>query len=119
MPLFWLGPLLQLAGVALIIWTARVIGWQHWLGRPRTGPALLLHGPYRFVRHPGCTGVLVMLIGLLLRNPGWPSVMALLAGVAGMAIWIGASEARNVVRFGEAYRRYQKAVPAVLPLRLR
>ena len=112
----WLGPLLAIAGAVWVMWTARILGWRR---RQRTGPSLILRGPYRFVRHPACTGVLCFLLGALVWDPGWVTAAGLLSGITGVGSWIGLAENRCLSRFGEAYRRYQTAVPALFPLRLR
>jgi len=114
-PLSWLGLFLVAAGAAWTLWTLRTTGWARLLGRPVSGPALWLRGPYRFVRHPMWTGLLSVLLGLLLWRPGWSSAVALLAGVVGAESWVALNEPKCRCRFGEAYRRYQTAVPALFP----
>jgi protein-S-isoprenylcysteine O-methyltransferase Ste14 len=89
------------------------------LGRPTSGPPLLLRGPYRFVRYPACSGLLAFSLGLLLWRPAWITAAVFLAALVGGKIWIALEERKCLARFGEAYRRYRAAVPALLPLRLR
>lgn len=59
-----LGSVLFVAGLALALW-ARVILGTNW-GMPMTlkhEPELVTSGPYRFVRHPIYTGILVAMLG--------------------------------------------------------
>jgi len=68
------GPLLQgiglalwIAGLALAVWARLYIG-RNW-GMPmsrREDPDLVTTGPYRFIRHPIYTGIIVAMIGTAL-----------------------------------------------------
>jgi protein-S-isoprenylcysteine O-methyltransferase Ste14 len=84
-------------------------------GEPSHVPPLAVRGPYRWVRHPLYTCVLVMIwcypVGSadrLLFNVVW-------------TVWIFLGtvlEERDLVAvFGDAYREYQKTVPMLIPWR--
>ena len=77
---------------------------------------LVVEGPYRHVRNPMISGVWFLLAG-----------EALILGSVGIAIWLAAFAAANMVymplveepglerRFGDDYRAYKRAVPAWIP----
>jgi protein-S-isoprenylcysteine O-methyltransferase Ste14 len=112
--------LLGLAGVGLLAWSAAVLGWRRWLDladaplEPES-PPLVLRGPFGVIRHPQTLALLLLLAGASTR---WPRpglwVLALIAAtiILGLA---ASEEPRLAKRFGTAYRRYQRAVPFLLP----
>ena len=116
-PLSWLGAVLAAGRGGWTVWTMHTAGWARLRGRPTSGPPLLLSGPYRFVRYPACSGLLAFLLGMLLWNPGWVTASAFIASMVGARIWIAVEEPKYLARFGEAYRRYRIAVPALWPVR--
>jgi len=80
-------------------------------------PLLVLRGPYLRVRHPAYVGTLMCLLGVALATSA--AVALLVVGTAAIvtALLIVIEERALLARYGEAYRRYRAAVPAVLPLR--
>jgi protein-S-isoprenylcysteine O-methyltransferase Ste14 len=112
--------LLILAGVGLLVWTASILGWRRWLDLEDTpsepeSPALVFAGPFGVIRHPQTLALLLCLGGAALR---WPRpglwVLALLAATAALAL-AASEEPRMERRFGEAFQRYRRAVPFLLP----
>jgi protein-S-isoprenylcysteine O-methyltransferase Ste14 len=107
-------------GAAVEGWTAIELGWRRALDLTDAPPdpalpQLVFAGPFRFVRHPQSLGLLLILAGLALAVRGagmW--LLALLAGalVVAMAVRHDRELAR---RWGEAYARYRRAVPLLLP----
>ena len=112
--------LIFLAGAGLMIWTAILLGWRRWLDLDDQtpgpeSPALVLAGPFGVVRHPQTLALLLCLASAAVR---WPRpglwVLALIAATIVVALAM-AEEPRMAARFGEAFRRYQHAVPFLLP----
>lgn len=110
-------PLLA-AGLLLIVSTIRLFASA---GRGTLAPwdatrRLVVAGPYRYVRNPMISGVLLTLLG-----------EAACFGSVSLVVWFGAVFALNAVyiplveepgleaRFGEDYRRYKANVPRWLP----
>lgn len=112
--------LLLLAGAGLLVWTAVLLGWRRWLDLDDAppapeSPALVFAGPFGVIRHPQTLALLLCLAAAAAR---WPRpglwVLALIAATAVLAL-AAAEEPRLAQRFGAAYRRYQRAVPFLLP----
>lgn len=79
-------------------------------------PRLVVRGPYRYVRNPMISGVLLVLCGealvlLSLRHAGWAAIF-----LAANLVWIPLFEEPQLAgRFGEPYRDYCRHVPRVIP----
>jgi protein-S-isoprenylcysteine O-methyltransferase Ste14 len=82
---------------------------------PRT---LVVRGPYRFVRNPMITGLLVVLIGeaALLGSPGILVWAVVFFGI-NMVWFPRVEEPRLMQRFGSAYEEYRRHVPRWVPRR--
>ena len=76
---------------------------------------LVTTGPYRWVRHPIYTGVLLALLGSALAVGEWRGLLAVI--LAGAAFWrkLGIEEAVMRRQFGAAYASYAEHVPALIP----
>lgn len=107
------GAALGAVGMTLVLW--RFDGLNLIGLRPPGVDRFLIVGPYRWVRHPLMTCLLLFLWG----HARMPPTLALLSG--GLTVYIALAiflEERDLaVRFGNAYRHYRRAVPAVLPWR--
>lgn len=117
-PETWAGALLVAVGLPLAVWTVSLFALR---GEGTPGPwdpprKLVVLGPYRHVRNPMITSVLLMLLGeaLLFRSPhiaAWAAVF-----FAGNAAYFPLIEEKGLERrFGEAYRRYASHVPRWIP----
>ncbi len=87
----------------------------HLKGKPLPHLPFVARGPYRWVRHPLYFAIVVLFWCYPEITPD-----RLLFNVLWTAwIWVGAKlEERDLVReFGEAYRQYQRQVPALVPWR--
>ncbi|HEX9780811.1 MAG TPA: isoprenylcysteine carboxylmethyltransferase family protein [bacterium] len=114
----WAGLWLLVNGLGLALWSA----W--WLRADGGGSPVPWHppvrlvtgGPYRSVRHPLASGLILMLIGhgLMWRTPAvWLYGGALAIGIM---VWGRTREEPELVRrFGLAYLAYQRRVPRWLP----
>lgn len=76
------------------------------------------HGPYRWVRHPSYTGLLLTLVGLGAALGNWLSVLSLVVlPTMGLLIRIRVEEQALQNGLGDAYRRYaehrRRLVPGV------
>src|SRR5271165_460984 len=114
--LLWLGVAVTFAGVAFSIW-ARVRLGGNWSSSVtlKRGHELIVEGPYRWVRHPIYTGMLVGLIGSALALGEWRGLLAV--AIATASLWRKLQLEETVMRgqFGDAYMRYAERVPALIP----
>jgi protein-S-isoprenylcysteine O-methyltransferase Ste14 len=76
---------------------------------------LIVEGPYRWVRHPIYTGLILMFLGTALGVGEWRGVLAV--AIATIAFWHKLRLEETVMRgqFGDAYARYAERVRALIP----
>lgn len=104
----WLGVPVALAGLALFDWMFRHLGLNVTsTSAPRRNAELITTGPYRWIRHPMYTAVLLLVIAATLLTAN----LIVAFGGAGMfallAVRSRIEEERLLEKFGEAYRTYQ------------
>ena len=109
------GAVVFAAGIALAVWARLHLG-SNW-GMPmtqRAEPELVTSGPYRFVRHPIYTGLLIAMLGTALVDN--------LLGLIVVAVMIpyfyycGTVEERNLtVTFPQAYPEYRSRTKMIIP----
>ena len=77
--LFWLGILLINAGIALRLYAIHVLG-ASFTTTVAVAPeqTVIETGPYRLIRHPSYTGLLITLLGLGLSSTNWLSLLVLM-----------------------------------------
>jgi protein-S-isoprenylcysteine O-methyltransferase Ste14 len=109
------GLVLFLTGLAVAVW-ARVTLGRNW-GMPMTekvDPELVSSGPYRRVRHPIYSGMLLAMVGTSMAvSVYWLVLVALLGAYF---VFSASHEERYMVtRFPEAYPRYQQTTKMLIP----
>ena len=104
------------AGLAVMLW-ARVVLGRNWSADValKEGHELVTSGPYRFVRHPIYTGLLLMALGYAVWRGRYSGFWGLL--VLTVLFWIKArsEESLMIETFGDAYLQYKKRVKAIIP----
>ncbi|WP_461128582.1 methyltransferase family protein [Spirosoma aerophilum] len=117
---------IALIGLGLLLGIVALAGYDlaEFSGFPPRQPdtksnSLRQDGLLRYVRHPLYLATLVILIGLLVREPSWRTF--LFSGFAFIYMRIGIYyEERKLVRvFGQPYRDYQRNVPMLMPFTIR
>jgi protein-S-isoprenylcysteine O-methyltransferase Ste14 len=111
-----LGAALTFAGIAFAIWARTRLGgnWSSDVTLKRDHE-LIIAGPYRWVRHPIYTGILLALIGTALALGEWRGVLAVVLAAAAYWRKLQIEEAVMRRQFGETYARYAERVPALIP----
>jgi protein-S-isoprenylcysteine O-methyltransferase Ste14 len=111
-----LGAALTFAGLAFSIWARFVIAgnWSSYVELKRDHE-LIVEGPYRWVRHPIYTGLLLAFVGSALAVGEWRGVLAVAIVAASFWRKLRLEEAVMRRQFGEAYARYAERVPALIP----
>jgi protein-S-isoprenylcysteine O-methyltransferase Ste14 len=110
-----IGVALFLAGLALAVW-ARVCLGRNW-GHPmseRAEPELVTTGPYRRIRHPIYSGIILGLLGTMLAV-SWYWAVAVV-GATGFFVYSAFVEERTMARrFPDAYPQYQRRTKMLIP----
>ena len=102
---------LILAGVGIV---AMVWAWQA-LQRARRHQKPATDRPYTWVRHPQYAGLILMLFGLILMLPTFPSIVVAPV-VAWLYVRLAIDEEKDCLRvFGFEYRQYVERTPAFVP----
>jgi protein-S-isoprenylcysteine O-methyltransferase Ste14 len=113
---FWFGALLTASGILLAVW-ARVHLGANWSSTVtvKQGHELIVSGPYRFVRHPIYSGLLLAFVGSALARAQWRGVLAV--AIVFCALWRKSriEEQRMHQQFGTAYEQYASRVRALVP----
>jgi protein-S-isoprenylcysteine O-methyltransferase Ste14 len=115
--LFWIGTALQLAGLLLAVAARHHLG-GNWSGSVtlKQDHTLTRSGPYRFVRHPIYTGILLAVFGSCVIALGeWRGVVALALITGAFLRKIQIEERFMQGEFADAYTRYRQEVPALIP----
>jgi protein-S-isoprenylcysteine O-methyltransferase Ste14 len=113
---FWIAVAMVTLGLALAIRARRVLG-GNWSATVtvKEGHELVQTGPYRRIRHPIYSGILLMILGTGLAGG---RVHALLAfPIALLALWLKSrmEERWMIAEFGERYALYKKTSWALIP----
>jgi protein-S-isoprenylcysteine O-methyltransferase Ste14 len=113
---FWIGAALVAAGLAFSV-AARITLGGNWSGTVtlKQDHTLTRDGPYRFVRHPIYTGILLAVLGSAITLGEWRGLLALALTLAAFLRKIGIEERFLCDQFGDAYTRYRQEVAALVP----
>jgi len=113
---FWIAIAVMTSGLVLAIWARRALG-DNWSGTVtvKEGHELVQTGPYRRIRHPIYTGILLMILGTGLAGGRVHSLLAF--PIALIALWLKSrmEERWMAAEFGERYATYRKASWALIP----
>jgi protein-S-isoprenylcysteine O-methyltransferase Ste14 len=107
-PVFAAGVVLMWAGIIVRQWAITVLGRFFTVDvRVQSGQTVVDRGPYRWVRHPSYSGMILTFVGIGLALGNWLS-LAVLAVVptAGLIFRINVEERALVEALGESYRRF-------------
>jgi protein-S-isoprenylcysteine O-methyltransferase Ste14 len=113
----WLGAGLAVLSTLLLFWINHVLS-TNFSGtlRIRQDHTLITAGPYRWVRHPMYTVILLMLIGFFLLSANWfIGLTGLLSIVLVMVLRTPREEAMMTAKFGDEYRAYMQRTGRFLP----
>jgi protein-S-isoprenylcysteine O-methyltransferase Ste14 len=115
--LFGLGIAAVVTGSVVRLWAITTLGrWFTYDVRVTEGQPVVQTGPYRWVRHPSYTGVLLVLMGIGLTLGNWLSVVLILVlPTVGLVRRIRVEEDALLGTIGEPYERYAAAKPRLFP----
>jgi len=103
-------------GLAFALW-ARVTLGRNWSGvvTLKEGHELVERGPYRFVRHPIYTGMLIMFFATALLQSHMAGFVGVLLIFASFCIKLEREERLMLQQFPERYAAYQRRVKRIIP----
>jgi protein-S-isoprenylcysteine O-methyltransferase Ste14 len=113
-----IGAVVFASGIGLAVWARLHLG-SNW-GMPmtqRAEPDLVTSGPYRFIRHPIYTGLLIAMLGTALVD----NLLGLIVVVVMIPYfyYCGTVEERNLTAtFPEAYPEYRSRTKMIIPFLL-
>jgi protein-S-isoprenylcysteine O-methyltransferase Ste14 len=115
-PIVLTGLLAVLIGVAFSVWARLMLG-DNWSNRVtvKENHTLVRRGPYRIVRHPIYSGILLGMLGSAIQRGGIRCFAGVL--ICGFSFWLKtqAEERFMVQSFGEEYLQYRRKVKALAP----
>jgi protein-S-isoprenylcysteine O-methyltransferase Ste14 len=111
-----LGIAVTAGGLLFAIWARAYLG-RNWSGNVtiKVGHELIRSGPYRWVRHPIYSGMILAMVGTAI-NKG-----QLRGFIAVVLLWIGFSlkskieERFMITTFGQEYEQYSRSTGAIVP----
>jgi protein-S-isoprenylcysteine O-methyltransferase Ste14 len=110
------GLAIEAAGLWMAVWARRHLG-RNWSGEisVKVDHQLIRSGPYRRLRHPIYTGLLLMYLGVAVVTGEWLAVAGF--GMAFLAYWrkIRLEEATLDAAFGPDYGDYRRTTWALVP----
>jgi protein-S-isoprenylcysteine O-methyltransferase Ste14 len=111
-----LGAFVVATGLGFAIWARAHLG-RNWSGiiTVKEGHALVRTGPYRIVRHPIYSGLLLALIGTAAAIGEWRGILAVTCALIGFLRKIQIEERRMGENFSE-YAQYRQQTAALIPL---
>ena len=112
----YLGVAITAAGVGVTLWARYVLG-EYWSGQVKLKAShrLVQSGPYRYVRHPLYTGILLGLVGTVTIVGEWRAVAGYVLAVIGFSLKARKEEALLSAEFKDAYVDYRNRTGFLLP----
>jgi protein-S-isoprenylcysteine O-methyltransferase Ste14 len=113
----WIGIAIMLIGLALRIWAVAALGASFRLTvEAHKDQTVIDSGPYRLVRHPSYSGLILICLGYGIALQNWLSLtLAVILPVVPLLYRIHVEEQALVSSIGEDYQRYQKTTKKLIP----
>jgi protein-S-isoprenylcysteine O-methyltransferase Ste14 len=108
--LIWVGVALRLKAILTLGDSFRTSVEVH------QGQQVIERGPYRWIRHPSYTGLMLIILGVGLADGTWLSVVvAALVPLPALLYRISVEEALLVATLGEPYANYRSRTKRLIP----
>jgi protein-S-isoprenylcysteine O-methyltransferase Ste14 len=110
------GVVVMVAGLVLRIWAVLTLGRSFRTTvevHPEQG--VVDSGPYRLVRHPSYTGLLLVVLGFEIGTRVWPAILLTALPLAGVVRRIAVEEAFLLAALGPSYADYRARTRRLLP----
>ncbi|HTP00297.1 MAG TPA: isoprenylcysteine carboxylmethyltransferase family protein [Anaerolineales bacterium] len=113
----WLGVLLALGGLLMRTWANHVLGGYY----TRTlkvleGQMIVQAGPYRFIRHPGYLGMILMWIGVSASTGNWIVILIVLCAILSAYHYRIQNEEEMLLHALPGYADYSSRTWRLIPL---
>jgi protein-S-isoprenylcysteine O-methyltransferase Ste14 len=114
--LFGVGVALVAAGLVFTVWARRALG-ANWSARVtiKESHEIVRAGPYRWIRHPIYTGILLAFLGCAIARPEWRGVVAVALVVVSYWRKLRLEERWLSETFGARYAEYRRTTWALIP----
>jgi protein-S-isoprenylcysteine O-methyltransferase Ste14 len=116
---YWAGVALVVAGLGFASWARVVLGgnWSSWVV-VKEGHELIEQGPYRHIRHPIYSGLLLAFLGSVLAMGRVRGLLALVLILPVVWLKLRAEERVMQREFGDRYIDYRASTWALIPFLL-
>jgi protein-S-isoprenylcysteine O-methyltransferase Ste14 len=113
---YWVAVVLVGAGLSFSVWARRILG-GNWSGTVtvKVDHELVQIGPYRRIRHPIYTGILLAVLGSGLAAGRLYGLVAFVIIALALAWKLRVEERWMSAEFGERYERYRRSSWALIP----
>jgi protein-S-isoprenylcysteine O-methyltransferase Ste14 len=112
----WTGVGALLMGCALLVWTFRSLGKNLTdTVVTRKTHSLVVHGPYRWIRHPLYSSAAMLIAAVSLIAANWFLFATGVAVLCVLVLRTRTEEANLLARFGESYRQYRERTGQFVP----
>lgn len=110
------GSAITASGLLFSVW-ARVHLGRNWSGiiTLKEGHRLIRTGPYRLVRHPVYTGLLVAVIGSAMAVGTWDALIGVAIILLALLLKLRREETLLTSEFGEEYVTFKRETPGLVP----
>lgn len=114
--MFWLGAAITAAGLLFAIWARHDLGanWSRSV-TIKQDHELITSGPYRLVRHPIYTGLLLAFLGSAIAITQYRGLVALVLVFISLWYKLRLEERWMREQFGESYDAYSRHTSALVP----
>jgi protein-S-isoprenylcysteine O-methyltransferase Ste14 len=113
---YWLGLIMLAVGIAFAVWARNYLG-RNWSGTVtvKQDHELIRTGPYRLVRHPIYSGLLLAILGTAIAFGEWRGLLAFGLLTGSLLLKLQIEERFMSESFPNEYARYRAEVPALIP----
>lgn len=116
-PIFIVGLVTVILGIALRQWSVRTLGRFFTVQvQVRSDQTVVDTGPYRWVRHPSYTAIIMSFTGIGIALENWLSLLVLtVVPTIGLVVRIRVEEMALLDALGEPYRRFSESRARLIP----
>jgi protein-S-isoprenylcysteine O-methyltransferase Ste14 len=114
---FWIGIIMMLLGLGLRIWAVSSLGASfRTTVETHADQKVVKNGPYKLIRHPSYSGILLMCLGYGIAVQNWLSLaVAVLLPLAALIYRIHVEEVALRASLGPEYEEYQRRTRKLVP----